>query len=514
MAKPKRQNSRRQRRAPVAAALLVVVGATLLGAGAWWWLSGPGSATTEGGDQAAAGAASLSSNQPTANVVIFLIDTLRADRLGAYGYPKATSPQMDALATRGVVFEQCHAAAPWTLPSVASLLTSTFPCEHGVLLDRQKIGEALEPLAERLKRAGYATASFYANGYAGPMTGLDRGYDKCQRSSATDGTLVGEWLDSLGDQPFFVYIHNIEPHNPYNAPDRLVRHFGKVSVETKKAVWQHYLQYRKLTRADYDAKWPIGTSDNTAEQDRVMQQIAELQEEVNVLYDAAIRQADEHVGSVVRALRQRGLLRETLFMILSDHGEELADHGGWQHDQSVYEELVRVPLIVRFPEARFAGRRISEVVTLVDVLPTILDYLGRGDLASGSRGRSLIPLIHGESLVGPDELVGTSMRINRKKYYRPYQETRGDVNLVVRQANWKGIWNLEIPSLELYDLSGDPGERSNLAEDQPDLAAAMQQRAQAWFEACELAAAQPTPADREEMDEEDLESLRSLGYVE
>ena len=502
MARPKRQNRSARPRVPLAAVALLVVCAVLAGVVVWPWLSRSRPNTSDLGDQ------------PPANVVIFLIDALRADRLKTYGYPQATSPQMDALATRGVVFEQCNAPAPWTLPSVASLLTSTFPCEHGVLVDGQRIADSLEPLAARFKRAGYETASFYANGYAGPMAGLDRGYDRCQRSSATGGVLVGEWLDGLGGQPFFLYVHNIEPHNPYNAPYRLVRLFGQVPLETKKAIRQGYLQYRKLTRADFGAKRPVGTTDNTFQQDRAMRQLAELQDDIHMLYDAAVRQADERVYTVVQALRQRGLWDRTLFIILSDHGEELADHGGWQHDHSVYQELVHVPLILRFPGGVYAGRRIVEVVTLVDVLPTIFDFLGRGELSSGSRGRSLMPLIRGDSSHGTDELSVTSMRINRKKYYRPYRETRGEVNLVIRRGSWKGIWNVEIETFELYDLSRDPGERSNLTAQQPKLTAALHGYAQEWLEACKPEAGQPAPSGDEGLDEETLESLRSLGYVE
>jgi len=509
MAGPDHQNRRsRSQKRPVGALLLICA---VLAAGAVWRLLGSsGPDTSERGGQAATD----SSNRPTASVVIFLIDTLRADRLGTYGYSRMTSPQMDALATRGVVFEQCNAPAPWTLPSVVSLLTSTFPCEHGVVVDGQKTARSLEPLAWRLKRVGYATASFYANAYAGVMSGLDRGFDHRLSKPAISGEDVGPWLDGLGGRPFFLYIHNIEPHNPYNAPDRLVQLFGRVPPGTKHAARRRLLQYRQLTRVDFAAGRPVGTTDNTAEQDRAMRRIAELQDDINVLYDAAVRQADENLGSVIEALRRRGLWDQTLFIVLSDHGEEFGERGGWQHDQSVYEELVRVPLIVRFPGGRFAGGRISEVVTLVDILPTIFDYLGRRDLSSGCRGRSLVPLIRGEPLGGPEEPIVTSVRINRKKYYRPYRQTRGDVNVVVRRGAWKGIWNVDVQTFELYDLSRDPAERSSATSQEPELAATMHRYAQDWLERCRLSGGQATPSGVEGLDEDTLESLRSLGYVD
>ena len=377
-------------------------------------------------------------------MLIFLIDTLRADRLGVYGYDKPTSPNMDALAAEGVVFEQCNAPAPWTLPSVVSLLTSTFPCEHDVLVDRQKVDPSWHPLAVRMKVAGYTTATLFSNGYVGRMSGLDRGYDFARSAGYTDGPVVEGLLDKVPAGPLYLYVHNIEPHNPYEAADWIVQRFGATTPQIKNQVQSAYLRFRKLSKADWEQNRPRGSTDNTTEQTQQIQALQELKDKIDVLYDAAVWQADERLGSVIDVFKSRGLWDNTLMIVVADHGEELGDHGGWQHDQSVYEELMHVPLIVRFPQGRFAGRRVSQAVSLVDVMPTIFDVLGKPALAQGCRGTSLMPLIEGQAQRNPDDMVITGMRINRKKYYRPDKDARGDFNVVVRQGRFKGIWNVDL----------------------------------------------------------------------
>lgn len=421
---------------------------------------------------------------------------------------------MDALAEEGVLFEQCSAPAPWTLPSVVSILTSTWPCEHGVLIDGDRVDERTESLAQKLKRAGYATASFYNNPYAGPVTSLDRGYDVCRHQAGTDGPVIDAWLDTVDNRPFFIYIHNLEPHNPYDAPRRLVQQFGEVSEEAALDIKRRLITYRRLTRVDVQARRPIGTTDNTALQDEAMRRIAEVQESISVLYDAAVRLADERVGSVIDVLERRGLWDNTLFIVLSDHGEEFADHGGWLHDQSVYEELVRVPLIVRFPEDTWRGKRVQEAVTLVDLVPTLGEYLHRPALLEGCRGRSVMPLISGSRPVDAYPMAVASMRINKKKYYRPYKETRGDFNVVVRDGNWKAIWNREIGTTELYNVASDPRERIDLGTREHERAETMRGFAETWLQTRAVGVTKKPGTKQTEIDAEALERLRSLGYVE
>ena len=182
------------------------------------------------------GALSCSSDAARVNVVVFVIDTLRADRLGVYGHSRPTSPSIDALGADGVVFDHAYAPAPWTLPSVASLMTSTFPCEHGLIVDGDRIGGEVALLAQRMRAAKYATASFHANPYAGRMTGLERGFETSELRGNTGAVRVEEWLDGIQDAPFFLYIHNMEPHDPYRAPDSVVEAIGDPGEGAREAV--------------------------------------------------------------------------------------------------------------------------------------------------------------------------------------------------------------------------------------------------------------------------------------
>jgi len=461
--------------------------------------------------------AAQSDGRPKVNVVLFLIDTLRADHVGAYGYPQPTTPNIDALARQGVVFENAHAPAPWTLPSLPSIHTSTFPCEHGVVSDGHKISPDLPTLAERFQRLGYYTVSLWVNNWAGPATNMHRGFDVCEnpnpRGGFVDGRQVVQALQKRPGTPFFLSVHNLEPHNPHRARPEYIRLFGNVASETRRRLGALLRgRYNELLRADFDRKQPLGTTDNTTEQDALLAEVHSLLGEHLILYDAVVREADKRVGSVVAALRELGVWDETLFIVLSDHGEEFNDHGAYLHSQSVYQELAHVPLVLRFPRNEFAGRRIPDVISLIDVLPTIFDYLGRPDLIGPARGQTLLPLVRGQHRPA-DEWVVTTVRMNYKKYYRPWARTRGQMNVAARRGNWKGIWNDELKSVELYDLSADPGEKSNLAAARPDLAQAVRQTLEPWFAACLSTKRDAGRGDVRDLPEEDVRGLQKLGYI-
>ena len=444
-------------------------------------------------------------------VVLFVIDTLRADRVGVYGYERPTTPRLDALAAEGVVFDHAYAPAPWTLPSVVSLMTSTFPCQHGVVVDGQQLSTALPTLAERMREAGWTTGSLHANAYAGAPSGLDRGFGSSELVPHADGAAVDAWLEAAPPGPFFLYLHNVEPHDAYVAPPSLLRRFGRVASGERDRVNRLLRQLRQLTRVDFDAGRPPGTTDNRQEQRALMVRIRSLAPHLIALYDADVRLADQRLGSVIDALERRGLWAGVLFVVVSDHGEEFGEHGGYQHDQSVYEELVRVPMIMRFPRAEFGGRRVAQVASLVDVLPTLADYLGRPELAEGSRGRSLMPWVRGAE-PGADTLV-PAMRINRKKHFGPFEELRGDLNVVVRSGSWKGIWNADTDSFELYDLARDARERRNLASEHEVVARALRGEAESWLAACRGLAEASPPLAADSLDAAARERLRALGYA-
>jgi arylsulfatase A-like enzyme len=502
------RNPQRALRLLLVALAVVVLSTALVTAALLWGSHNPG--------PSAVSREAMRARPEEVNVVIFLIDTLRADRLGLYGCDRRpTSPRMDALAEESVVFERAYAPSPWTLPTVMSLLTSTFPCEHNVLHNRHRLADSFTPLAVRLKLLGYTTIDLYANPFAGPQFGLGRGYDviKNMARQQSDGPALLSILDSYPAAPFFLYLHNTEPHNPYDYAPPHTDGFPDVSAATRRWFARQNTALRRLRRLDFDRRRPVGTTDTTAEQDRVLAALHARRDEYIELYDAAVRAADGRVGSVIDALKSRRLWDNTLFIVLADHGEEFAEHGGWLHDQSVYEELMHVPLIVHFPGGEYGGRRLRSVVSLVDVVPTIAEYLREPELSHGTRGRSLMPLVRGEQPDSDDDFQIPGIRMNRKTYYRPQKESRGDTNVMIRRANWKGIWNVEIDTFELYDLSGDRWEQRDVSAQHPEVASAMRRAAQSWYEQCGSRAGEVEEAN-EELDEETLRNLRALGYID
>jgi arylsulfatase A-like enzyme len=448
----------------------------------------------------------------TAPVIIYLIDTLRADRLGIYGYARrATSPRIDALAAESVVFDQAYSAAPWTLPSVASLITSMYSCEHRVTRDTNRLNPSVQTLAQRLLGAGYATGAYYGNGYAGGIADLDRGYQlsvprKEQNERAGD---VAEFLRQAGGGPFYLYLHTMEPHQPFSVETRFIRPFGHAPIEDRESYRAAWHLYRELRAVDWAGKRPLGTTDNTRAQESAMAYLASLRPTVDLVYDAAVLSADTHLGQVIDELKSAGIWDKALFVLLADHGEEFGEHRGWTHGQSVYEELVRVPLLIHFPNGEFGGRRISAPVSLVDIAPSVFGFLGRPELCEGCRGRSVMPLVRGETAGGDTAEMPPTLRINEQHYFRPWKEQRGDINVVVREGAWKAIWNAERNAVELYDLETDGAEHADVAGEQPELAARLGNRAREWFSACGANA--KTPIHRE-LDNRVKESLRALGY--
>jgi arylsulfatase A-like enzyme len=450
------------------------------------------------------------------DVVVFLVDTLRADRLGIHGYDRRpTSPRLDALAAEAVVFDNAYAPSPWTLPTVSSLATSTFPCEHGVVDDRRQLPASLSTLAERLAAAGYLTAGLYGNAYAGPSFGLDRGFASYTFSRQNGAAKVGPLLElAAGDgRPLLLYVHNMEPHGGerFRGPAQ-PGFLPAVKPERRAELLGSFNAYRKLTRVDFARGQALGTTDNTAAQQRELDSMTAHFVEHDVLYDAAVRLADERFGEILDLLRGRDRWPNTVVVFLSDHGEELGEHGGWQHDQSVYEELIRVPLVIRFPGGLGAGTRRHEVVSLADVAPTVLALAGVGANREGLRGRDLARLVADGPGPGETGPVVVAMRDNRKKFFAPWKASRGDLNLAVRDGELKAIVNVEIGTVELYDLAADPGETVDLATRRPEDAARLAGfAAEEWLAGCAGGAAGAGDAD---LDAATVERLRALGYVD
>ena len=448
-------------------------------------------------------------------VVIYLVDSLRADRLEIYGYTeRPTSPNLVALAKESVVFEQAHAAAPWTLPSVASIITSVFPCEHQIFTGRNRLSSSFNTLPEVLRDLGYFTGGAYSNLWVGPGNGLADGYQKFTFSGGADqehAPEVHDLLGEAGDKPFYFYLHSMEPHDTHATLSEYISALGHVPVDLRLQYKDMHERYVKYKEADWEAHQPLGTTDNTALQDEAKAFFADNIESLNLLYDASVLRADSNLGDVIAELKKSGAWDETLFIFVSDHGEEVGDHGGWFHDQSVYEELTRVPMLIHFPDREFAGQRIANQVSLLDIMPTVLDYLGRSKLCQQCRGKSLMSIIDPRRTDAEGGKTVQSLRTNVRTFYAPMKHRRGDVNISLRDGKWKGIFNLELDAMEIYDLEADPGELRNLAGEHPELVSSLKDRATTWFKSCVGNARLPDgPAA---LDEETKARLRAMGYL-
>ncbi|MFI5182773.1 MAG: sulfatase [Vicinamibacteria bacterium] len=312
-------------------------------------------------DRAYWGAPALSVPDGTAPlIIVYLVDTLRADHTTPYGYARETTPQLAAFAKDGVVFETAIAQASWTKPSVASILTSQLPGIHRAVQLRDPLDSGQVTLAEMLQAKGYATGAAIANWviysegnnfeqgfdvFAGLHGADDRPSKLVEAAAVVDASLA--WLDSRRGVPTFLYAHTMDPHVPYAAPSPFNHMFDPQPAEGRAAA---------DPRTDY--KEP-------PDRDRLIAQ-----------YDGDIAYGDQEFGRFVAELRRRGLYHRALLVFMADHGEEFQDHGAWLHGRSVFDELVRIPLIVKFPGERDAGRRIQQQVQAVDVLPTILQNEG------------------------------------------------------------------------------------------------------------------------------------------
>ena len=452
---------------------------------------------------------------PRPDVVIVLIDTLRADFVDLE--PDGNTPFLASLASESVVFEDASSAAPWTLPSVASLVTGRHVLEHGVVQENRRLPRGMTTLAEHLWDAGYATRAFYRNVFAGPMCDLDRGYQYSERSPSESG---GEEIAHLlmepdgepDERPLFLYVHNAEPHDPH---DKEANKGSSISSEEREFIdWYRttVAQYRAVTRRGFQDNFSHDERDFDAEQSELLAQLTERRDDAYRIYARAVRESDDRIRSIVDKLRERGRWDQTMFIVVSDHGEEMGEHGGWLHDQSLFQELVHIPLIIRFPGGEFGGQRVEAPVSLIDVMPTVLGAVGAEAEFSELEGRDWSEVLRTESVEDESPRV-VSIRINERKRFGPWEQERGDRNIAVRFGKWKGIWSVERKRLLLFDTEADPGETTDLTDSQPERARELTEVArEAWFR---LGARSQSEEGEgfDGLDEGALDNLRELGYL-
>ncbi len=426
-----------------------------------------------------------------ANLLLVTLDTTRSDHLSAYGYPRDTTPVLRELAAEGTRFAHAYAPTATTGPSHATLFTSLYPLAHGIVRNGLELRATELTLAEMLRERGYATAAFvssfvlderfgYAQGFevydddfttgeaSLPMRqpwrehAIPGGFDR--PADATTRRAV-EWLGAGRDRarPFFLFVHYFDPHAPMSPPEAHAARFAPGPAASR-------LDVR------------IGR------------------------YDGEIAFVDEQIGVLLAALVREGLVTGTLVAVTADHGEGLLQHGQLAHGVQLYEEAVRVPLLLRWPSVVPAGRVVEAPVALVDLAPTLLELLGVPTPGDGLQGESVAGALRGEAL-DPERTIHLQRR--------PYEGQRigdewieGDL-YGVRQGRWKYLESGDGSRRELYDLAQDPGETTNLADTRPEEARRLAGRIAAWRAATRRAGEAPR-----EPTESEREGLQALGYVE
>jgi arylsulfatase A-like enzyme len=416
------------------------------------------------------------------NILLISIDALRADHLGFAGYDRATSPELDRLAARGIRFSQAFVNTHGTPPSHATLLSSLYQETHRVGIAGDRGGhqslvlpEELPLVQEILQDAGWFTVAITGGGYMAEDFGFSRGFDVFQtpggRVTRAAGVLVEELSIREADRrPVFAFFHTYQVHSPYKPPPKFRSLYGDfpASIEaTSEALLAIQSQAGEvLTEVDFDF--------------------------LEALYDGEIRYTDEVLGEMLRALEESGFLENAVVIITSDHGEEFGEHGGVLHGGTLFDELLRVPLVI-FGTGVPHGRVDPALVSLVDVAPTILALAGL-PAPSNMEGRNLFNRTPDQSWAG-------------QRLFAQY----GDRLFCVRTPRWKLI-HRQGGVDALFDLHRDPGEHHNLVNRHPELAAGLRAEIEAWRAARpRLQQQTPQPA---QLSPEKIEELRALGYVE
>ncbi len=430
------------------------------------------------------------------NVLVVVIDTLRADMLGCYGSPRQATPNLDAFAGEGVLFYSAYSQSPWTLPSFASLITSTYPSQHGAV---GRMEGMFYPIRKRMRKApqsfedqGYTTAAVVNNIFLRGVFGFNDGfgsYDfypaeikKIRRADEVTGLAI-RWLNhhEKEDKPFFLLLHYFDPHFAYLPPPEFRERFGG-----------------SFKGRVMDVKHP----DDVREGKVLMTGMDK--ENMHNLYCGEVAFTDREVGRLMDHLREEGILENTVVVVTSDHGEELWDHGGFEHGHTQYEELLRVPLLVRFPGKEYAGIGVRDPVRLMDVMPFLHDYLGlaRPDTFEG---QSFLTLLRGEDAQrdGGGTGYAPSLFFEGCLY--------GSEKKAIRVNNLKLIMDMETKETWLFDLEKDPLEKCNLAVSSKEEAAALKQELMNLLSG--LKRAGETGGRPADLSDETMEDLRKLGYT-
>lgn len=433
------------------------------------------------------------------NVILISIDTLRADHLSCYGYSRSTSPNIERLAEDGVIFLNARSQAPWTLPSHASMFTSLYPTSHGARFSSQhvpivdKLDDAHVTIAEMVLATGYRTAAYTSTFWLSEPWGLLQGFSEFRMDpvSHTATQLIDQgirWIAADERRPFFLFLHFFDVHNYKSLPqfDGMYQDSGYNGKLRGQELLTSMNGYYNLSDAD----------------------LAYLKAK----YDGALSYVDYELGRLFTWLRSEGLYDRTLIVVTADHGEEFWEHGRTGHGFTLYDEIIHVPLIMKLlPEARIDRRKIHENVGLIDIMPTLLGYLGL-PRPSFMEGLSLRPLIEGRvlpsrALFAEDTYYLNAYAIiqNGYKYIDNQVPPSEILNPAFFWVNLRSLYKFR--ANELYHIEGDPREQFNLIKAEPELGERMRADLLTHVRV-------ENTGKRGIIDQKTQEELRSLGYVQ
>lgn len=470
-----------------------------------------------------------SENSPITNVILIIIDTLRADHMSLYGYERQTTPFIDEYSERGIIFENAMAPSSWTTPSMASMFSSRYAGMNGMDHWEDKLPNGLVTIAETLAEKGYFTKAISTNTQVSPYFCYDQGFadflhlpghgfkqllfpyfifskpfssfrEFLYRIGFLDANTeygsaknVNEWiipwLEQNHTSRYFLYLHYMEPHWPY------------YPTETE------YSTGKRFTREDLKLFHRFFYLDKTTED------VSHFKNTLTDRYDDEIRRIDHRIGELFQAFDKNHVWDNSLVILTSDHGEELVDHGLYNHGHTMYQELLHVPLVLFFPDGLNAGMRIEDHVDLLDIAPTVHEYLGIPS-TEHLEGVSLIPLIQGDS---------KRYRTAKRDYFGEVFVFRKEGHLNRIYALMNGNYKLILDRSEepreirdqitLFDLDSESTEIRNLAELLPDITHTMLAQMDTCIAYCEPRKIQDEESSDEKPDEQLIERMRGLGYV-
>lgn len=465
---------------------------------------------------------------PPRGVILIQADTLRRDHLSFYGHSRDTSPVLARMANEGVRFNNAIANAAWTKVSTPSIMTSLYPSTHGIKLLSDRLPSAATTIAEAYRGAGYATMSLSSVPFTGQYTNLHQGFEVLHESTSLSvaGTplsaktgreyvdrLLG-WLDDHKEVPFFVYLHVFDPHSPYEPyapyntkwsdPSTMEEHRRHVN-DVVKVIDDPFFRGLRLPTREEVVKAGFDP-DKYIEQEKNW-------------YDGSIRGMDAEMGRLFEYLKRIGIDENTLVVLTSDHGTEFHDHGRIFHGHTVYGELTNIPLVIRWPGKVPAGRAIDDLVQSIDIMPTMLDLSGIPQ-PQGVQGQSLQPFLAASAPAGGGSWPGWTPRptISERAPNMPNprpNNTRESVAII--DGTWKLIQNTtrppDLPEFELFDYAKDPLNEKNVAAEHPDVVARLSKAIAGWKQMATAARIKPDAETTKGMSAEELQRLRSLGYV-